>query len=113
MGVKQLSLLEQLGLVFANMLRAQAVRRTVESSREIFDYADVIACGIFCVIPTLEFLQHHFAKSGHGDLLMTRQLISTARQPTRNYLTRSVRRRAATFLRGTRKLVRFITSEMG
>jgi Aminotransferase class-V len=30
---------------------------------------------------TLEFFQHHFARSGHRDLLMTRQLTSTVRQP--------------------------------
>jgi len=48
---------------------------------------------IFRKVTTLEFFQHHFAKSGHGDgLLMTRQLISTFRQPPLNYLTRSVRR---------------------
>src|SRR5207245_3098789 len=52
-----------------------------------------MAYGIFRKVTTLEFLQHHFAKSGHGDgLLMTRQLISTARQPPLHYLTRSVRR---------------------
>src|SRR5712675_201009 len=49
--------------------------------------------GIFRKVTTLEFFQHHFAKSGHGDgLLMTRQLISTFRQPPLHYLTRSVRR---------------------
>jgi hypothetical protein len=44
-------------------------------------------------VTTLEFFQHHFAKSGHGHgLLMTRQLISTFRQPPLPYLMRSVRR---------------------
>src|ERR1700719_254308 len=52
-----------------------------------------MAYGIFRKITTLELFQHHFAKSGHGDgLLMTRQLISTFRQPPIHYLTRSVRR---------------------
>src|SRR5215831_7147416 len=37
--------------------------------------------GSLCVITALEFFQHHFAKSGHRDLLMTRQLISTNGQP--------------------------------
>src|ERR1700726_3111217 len=50
-----------------------------------------MAYGIFRKVTTLEFFQHHFAKSGHGDgLLMTRQFISTARQPPLHYLTRSV-----------------------
>src|SRR6266404_8068909 len=52
-----------------------------------------MAYGIFRKVTTLEFFQHHFAKSGHGDgLLMTRQLISTFRQSPLHYLTRSVRR---------------------
>src|ERR1700731_2479443 len=58
---RQLPLLKQLGLVFANMPQAQTVRRAVEASRKIFDCADVVACGSLCVVTTLEFLQHHFA----------------------------------------------------
>src|ERR1700739_1967615 len=76
---RQFPLLKQLGLVFANVPRPQAVRRTVESSREIFDCADVTACGSLRIITTLEFFEHHFAKSGHKDLLMTRQLTSPVR----------------------------------
>jgi hypothetical protein len=37
-------------------LRSRGVRRTVEASREIFDCADVMACGSHCVVTTLEFL---------------------------------------------------------
>jgi len=33
----------------------------VEVSREIFDRADVTACGTLRVVLTLEFFQHHFA----------------------------------------------------
>src|SRR5438876_2616947 len=75
----QLPLLKQLGLVFANVPRTQTVRRTLESPSKIFDGADVVACGILRVITALEFFQHHFAKSGHEDLLMTRQLTSAVR----------------------------------
>src|SRR5260370_3581567 len=57
----QFLFLEKFGLVFANMARAQAVRRKVESSREIFDGADVTVCGSLGVITTLEFFQHHFS----------------------------------------------------
>src|SRR5215472_668406 len=71
---RQLPLLKQLGLVFANVLQAQAVRWTVEVSSKIFDCADVVAYGMFRKVTTLELFQHHFAKSGHKDLLMTRQL---------------------------------------
>src|SRR5437016_11307771 len=60
---------------------AQAIRGAAEVSRKILDCADVGTCGMLSVIKTLEFFQHHFAKSGHGDLLMTRQLISTNNQP--------------------------------
>src|SRR5216683_3069712 len=82
-----------MGLVFANVPQAQAIRWAVEVSSKIFDCVDVMAYGIFRKVTTLEFFQHHFAKSGHGDgLLMTRQLISTFRQPPLHYLTRSVRR---------------------
>ena len=63
------------------MPRAQAVWRTIKSSSKIFNCPDVVAYGSLCVIKTLEFFQHHFAKSGHRDLLMTRQLISTNKQP--------------------------------
>src|ERR1700726_1358621 len=63
----QFLFLEEFGLVFANMARSQAVRRKVESSREIFDGADVTIYGSLSVIATLEFLQHHFSKMGHRD----------------------------------------------
>src|SRR6266853_3194287 len=82
-----------MGLVFANVPQAQAIRWAVEVSSKIFDCVDVMAYGIFRKVTTLELFQHHFAKSGHGDgLLMTRQLISIHRQPPLHYLTRSVRR---------------------
>ena len=44
---RQLLLLKQLRLVFTNVSQAQTVRRSVESSREIFDCAEVIPYGIF------------------------------------------------------------------
>jgi len=40
-----------------------------DSSRKIFDGADVAIYGSLGVITALEFFQHHFAKSGHGDVL--------------------------------------------
>ena len=63
-------------------------------SRKLFDGTNVAIYGSLGVITTLEFFQHHFAKSGHGDLLMTRQLISTNRQLLLRHVTRSVRRAA-------------------
>src|SRR5260370_31443550 len=57
---RQLSLLEQFRLVFANLLGAQTVWRTLEASREIFHYTDVTAYGSFSVITTLEIARHDF-----------------------------------------------------
>ncbi|MGB2677393.1 MAG: hypothetical protein WAN12_09960, partial [Candidatus Acidiferrum sp.] len=52
----------------------------------------------------LEFFQHYFSEMGHRDLLVTQNLSQAIEQPTFSYLTRSVRRRAATFKRHYRKL---------
>src|SRR5256885_15070864 len=60
-------LMKTAGLVFANVPRTQTVRLALESPSKIFDCADVVARGILRVITALEFFQHHFAKSGHGD----------------------------------------------
>src|SRR5215472_17622300 len=49
------------------MPRAQAVRRTVEVSSKILDGPDVVAYGMRREVTTLEFLQHRFAKMGHGN----------------------------------------------
>jgi hypothetical protein len=58
---RQLSFLEQLGLILTNVLRAQAVRGTVESSSKILDGVDVTAYSFGRVVTSLEFLQHQFA----------------------------------------------------
>src|SRR5712664_3948134 len=94
---RQLALLEQFRLVFANLRGAQTVWRTLEASREIFHYADVTAYGSFSVITTLEIVQHHFSETGHGNTSCDPHLHQTIEQPTLHYLTRSVRRRAAAF----------------
>jgi hypothetical protein len=60
-GRCQFLFLEKFGLIFANMPGAQAVWGKMESSREIFDGADVTIYGSLCVITTLEFFQHHFS----------------------------------------------------
>src|SRR6202166_202273 len=48
------------------------------------------------VITALECLHHHFAKLGHRNTSCDPHLHQTIEQPTLHYLTRSVRRRAAT-----------------
>src|SRR6266404_4521501 len=55
---RQLSLLEQFRLVFANLLGAQAVWRTMEALREIFHY--------------------HFSEMGHGTPPVTHTYIKTS-----------------------------------
>jgi len=52
---------EQLGLILTNVLRAQAVRGTLEPSSKILDGVHVTAYSFVRVIATLEFLQHQFA----------------------------------------------------
>jgi hypothetical protein len=44
----------------------------------------------------VEFFQHYFSEMGHRDLLVTQNLSQAIEQQTLHYLTRSVRRRAAT-----------------
>src|SRR6516164_11497594 len=64
---RQLALLEQLGLIFANVSRAQTIGRTAESSSKIFHCPDVVSYGTLRVIKTLELFQHHLSKMGHGN----------------------------------------------
>jgi hypothetical protein len=49
---RQLPLLKQLGLVFANASRPQTVRRAVEASSKIFNCPDVGTCGMLRVVTT-------------------------------------------------------------
>jgi hypothetical protein len=56
------------------------------------------------VITALEFFQHYFSEMGHRDLLVTQNLSQAIKQPTLHYLTRSVRRRAASSKRLIEKL---------
>ena len=65
-------------------------------SSKILDGADVRTCGLWSVITTPEFFQHHFAKMGHRNTSCDPHLHQAIEQPTLDYLTRSVRRRAAT-----------------
>src|SRR5260370_36843523 len=78
------------------MSRAQAIWGAVEVSSKILDCADVGTCGMLSVITALEFFQHYFAKMGHRNTSCDHTYIQAIKQPTLHYLTRSVRRRAAT-----------------
>src|SRR5258708_36697951 len=48
------------------------------------------------VITALEFFQHYFSEMGHRNTSCDPHLHQVIEQPTLHYLTRSVRRRAAT-----------------
>src|SRR5882672_1339019 len=69
----------------------------MEVSRKLFDGAKVTIDGSLGVITTLEFFQHHFSKMGHSDLLVTQNLSHPTSNQCSAHLTRSVRRRAASF----------------
>jgi hypothetical protein len=57
----ELSVLEQVRLVLAKMVRAKLVGALVEVFGEVLHDSQVAGYGILGVITTLEFLQHHFA----------------------------------------------------
>jgi hypothetical protein len=65
----QLLLLKQVGLILAQVMWTEPVGRLMEMPGEFLDDPDVGFYGTLSVITTLEFFQHHFAKSGHRDLL--------------------------------------------
>src|SRR5204863_8029220 len=56
------------------MFWAEAIGRTVEVPREILHCMDIGADGVLSVVATLELVQHHLAKMGHSDLLVTQNL---------------------------------------
>jgi hypothetical protein len=57
----EFSLAEQLGLILANVLRTQLVRRAMEVVSEFSDHTQVTTYGIRRVITTIEFLDHQLA----------------------------------------------------
>src|SRR6266436_5680973 len=65
----QLLLLKQVGLILAQVMWTEHVGRLMEMPGEFLDDQDVGFYGTLSVITTLKFFQHHFAKSGHRDLL--------------------------------------------
>src|SRR5438445_10630035 len=64
----------------------------MEMAGEFLDDPKVGFYGTLSVITTLEFLQHHSAKMGHRDLLVTHNLSSQSGNHISVHLTRSVRR---------------------
>src|SRR5271166_6640204 len=68
---RQLPLLEQCGLVLANVLRTQLIGGTVEVPGEVFDGANVTIDGGLRVVTTLKFFEHDLAKMGHREILLS------------------------------------------
>ncbi len=75
----QLSFLEQISLIGADLLRPKLVGGTMEIVGEGLHDLQVAFHGSLRVITTLELFQHHFAKLGHRDLLVTHTLRQTRR----------------------------------
>ena len=68
------SLSEQVSLILTQMVVVQLIRWFAVVGRELFDGLKVILYSGFSEVTTLEFLQHHFSKLGHRDLLVTHKI---------------------------------------
>ena len=69
--VGKLPVTKQMSGVLADFVRSELIGWTVEITREILDDAQVSARGTFGVIATRDFIERHFSKMGHRDLLVT------------------------------------------
>jgi hypothetical protein len=67
----ELLVLKQVRLVLPQMVGSKFVGRLLEVLGKVLHDSQVAFYGILGVITTLEFLQHHFSKLGHRDLLVT------------------------------------------
>src|SRR5271163_2339951 len=66
---RKLALAKQIRLVLADMRRAKPFGRTMKVPRKVLHRIDVGTYGALRVVATLEFIQHHLPKMGHGNLL--------------------------------------------
>src|SRR5215469_5409278 len=64
----EFSLLEQIALVAANMIRTELVRRLAEVLREPLHEAHIVADRTCRIVAPLELFEQHFAKMGHSAL---------------------------------------------
>jgi hypothetical protein len=81
----ELLVLKQVCLVLAQMFGSELVGRLVEVLGEILHDSQVPFYGTLGVITTLEFLQHHFSKLGHRDLLVTHKILLPKRDCHRDH----------------------------
>ena len=71
---REFAVTKQMNLVLADVVWAEAVRRTVEVPREILYGVDVSTNCVLSVVATLEFVQHQLPEMGHSNLLVTQNL---------------------------------------
>jgi hypothetical protein len=88
----QLLLLKQVGLILTQVLRTEPVGPLMEMVGKFLDDPKVGFYGTLSVITALEFFQHHSAKMGHRDLLVTHNLSPRSGNHIYVHRTRSVRR---------------------
>src|SRR5258705_6878526 len=60
-----------MGAVLTDLFRSEPIGWTVEIARKVLENSQVGARGRFGVIATREFIERHFSKLGHRDLLVT------------------------------------------
>ena len=63
-----------MGGVLTDLFRSELIGWTVEIARKVLDNSQVGARGRFGVIAAREFIERHFSKLGHRDLLVTPNL---------------------------------------
>src|ERR1019366_2577862 len=101
----ELKLREQIGLVAAQMIRTELVRRLVEVLREPLDETQITPRCACRVVTTLELFEHHFAKTSHSVLPPVTHTLSRP-QSYSSANTAAAAAPAASFLPSTRTLHR-------
>jgi hypothetical protein len=71
---RQVTVLEQVHLVFPDLIWSEFFRGASEVFGEPRDDLDVRPCRILSVIPTLEVFPHHFSEMGHRNLLVPKTI---------------------------------------
>jgi hypothetical protein len=77
---RQLPLLEEMGLIRAQVGRCQSVRGALEEPGELLDVVDVVRDGGRGVVATVEFLQHRLSELGHKTPPVTHTLPARSAQ---------------------------------
>jgi hypothetical protein len=101
----QLSFVEEIRLILADVIRPELVGRAVEVMGILFDGPKISACCAGCVVSTFEFLEHQLLEIGHRDLLVTAPYRDSTHTKEGNpLLTRGTPQASAVRLRSSRHL---------